>query len=138
MSLHSNATYLPKVLTTPFRSQVVELSFFFSVLFRSEEEERLHSLYPVWALRIYIKRTQICVSATTYMCVLAQQLVDMLCPSKVFRIGLFMQSVWNISLMVSYLRLSCAAIVHKMYLLHSCSFREPPCKRYVISQSGRF
>ncbi len=46
--------YIPKILSTSFRSQVVTLHSFHPPPFASSEDERLHMLCPVRALNIYI------------------------------------------------------------------------------------
>ncbi len=46
--------YVPKVLSTSFRSQVVTLHSFHSPPFASGEDERLCMLRPVLALKIYV------------------------------------------------------------------------------------
>ncbi len=45
---------IPKVLSTSFRSQVVTLHSFHPPPFASSEDERLHMLCPVRALKLYV------------------------------------------------------------------------------------
>ena len=54
--MRPNAAYIPKVLTTPFRNQMIELAVFSPPPFASVEEERLNKL-PVRALQCYVERT---------------------------------------------------------------------------------
>ncbi len=49
--------YVPKVLSASFRSQVVTLHSFHPPPFASGEDERLHMLCPVRALKIYVDRS---------------------------------------------------------------------------------
>ncbi len=51
--------YVPKVLSTSFHSQVVKLHSFHPPPFASGEDERLHMLCPVRALKIYIDRSKL-------------------------------------------------------------------------------
>ncbi len=46
--------YIPKVLSTSFRSQVVTLHSFHPPPFASSEDERLHMFCPVRALKLYV------------------------------------------------------------------------------------
>ncbi len=56
MTLRPRPGYVPKVLSTSFRSQVVTRHSFHPPPFASVEDERLHMLCPVWALKIYVDR----------------------------------------------------------------------------------
>ncbi len=51
--------YIPKVLSTSFRSQVVTLHSFHPPPFASSEDERLHMLCPVRALKLYVDRSKV-------------------------------------------------------------------------------
>ncbi len=57
VTLRLRPGYVPKVLSAPFRSQVVTLHSFHPPPFTSGEDERLHMLRPVRALKIYVDRT---------------------------------------------------------------------------------
>ncbi len=50
---------IPKVLSTSFRSQVVKLHSFHPPPFASSEDERLHMLCPVRALKLYVDRSKV-------------------------------------------------------------------------------
>ncbi len=56
MTLRPRPGYVPKVLSTSFRSQVVTRHSFHPPPFASVEDERLHMLCPVRALKIYVDR----------------------------------------------------------------------------------
>ncbi len=51
--------YVPKVLSASFRSQVVTFHSFHPPHFASGEDERLHMLFPVQALKIYVGRSKL-------------------------------------------------------------------------------
>ncbi len=51
--------YIPKVLSTSFRSQVVTLHSFHPPPFASSEDEKLHMLSPVRALKLYLNRSKV-------------------------------------------------------------------------------
>ncbi len=51
--------YVPKVLSASFGSQVVTLHSFHPSPFASSEDERLHILCPVRALKIYVDRSKL-------------------------------------------------------------------------------
>ncbi len=51
--------YIPKVLSTSFRSQVVTLHYFHPPPFASSEDEKLHMLCPVRALKLYVDRSKV-------------------------------------------------------------------------------
>ncbi|XP_076128603.1 uncharacterized protein LOC143109685 [Alosa pseudoharengus] len=53
-----NTSFIPKVITAPLQSQVIELASFSPPPFASVEEETLHKLCPVRALRLYLDRTK--------------------------------------------------------------------------------
>ncbi len=53
ITLRPRPGYIPKVLSTSFRSQVVTLHF------ASSEDERLHLLCPVRALKLYVDRAKV-------------------------------------------------------------------------------
>ncbi len=57
MNLRPRSGYVPKVLSASFRSQVVTLHSFHPPPFASGEDERLHMLCPVRALKIYVDRS---------------------------------------------------------------------------------
>ncbi len=58
VTLRPRPDYVPKVLSASFRSQVVTLhSFHPPPPFASGEDERLHMLCPVRALKIYVDRS---------------------------------------------------------------------------------
>ncbi len=59
VTLRPRPGYVPKVLSTLFHSQVVTLNSFHPPPFASREDERLHMLCPVRALKIYVDRTNI-------------------------------------------------------------------------------
>ncbi len=50
--------YIPKVLSTSLRSQVVTLHSFHPPPFASSEDEKLHMLCPVRALKLYVDRSK--------------------------------------------------------------------------------
>lgn len=52
-----NPAFIPKVLDSAFSWRAVELETFHPPPFSSEEEGRLHSLCPVRALHVYVRRT---------------------------------------------------------------------------------
>ncbi len=56
VTLQPRPGYVPKVLSTSFRSQVVPLHSFHPPPFASGEDERLHMLCPVQASNIYVDR----------------------------------------------------------------------------------
>ncbi len=58
VTLRPRPGYIPKVLSTSFRSQVVTLHSFHPPPFASSEDERLHMLCPVRALRLYVDRSK--------------------------------------------------------------------------------
>ncbi len=51
--------YIPKVLSTSFRTQVVTLHTFHPPPFASSEDERLHMLCPVRALKLYVDNSKV-------------------------------------------------------------------------------
>ncbi len=59
VTLRSRPGYIPKVLSTSFRSQVVTLHSFHPSPFASSEYERLHMLCPVRALKLYVDRSKV-------------------------------------------------------------------------------
>ncbi len=59
VTLRPRPGYIPKILSTSFRSQVVTLHSFHPPPFASSEDERLHMLCPVRALNIYVDRSNI-------------------------------------------------------------------------------
>ncbi len=59
VTLRSRPGYIPKVLSTSFRSQVVTLHSFHPPPFASSEDEKLHMLCPVRALKMYVERSNI-------------------------------------------------------------------------------
>ncbi len=59
MTLRPRPGYVPKVLSTSFCSQVVTLHSFHPPPFASSEDERLHMLCPVRALKMYVDRSNI-------------------------------------------------------------------------------
>ncbi len=59
VTLRPRPGYIPKVLSTSFRSQVVTLHSFHPPPFTSSEDERLHMLCPVRALKMYVDRSNI-------------------------------------------------------------------------------
>ncbi len=59
VTLRPRPGYIPKVLSTSFRSQVVTLHFFHPPPFASSEDEKLHMLCPVRALKLYVDRSKI-------------------------------------------------------------------------------
>ncbi len=59
VTLRPRPGYVPKVLSTSFRSQVVMLPSFHSPPFASGEDERLHMLHPVLALKIYVDHSKL-------------------------------------------------------------------------------
>lgn len=58
MILRVNPAFIPKVIDLPYVGQAFELRSFYPPPFSSPEEERLYSLCPVCALRIYLDRTR--------------------------------------------------------------------------------
>ncbi len=60
VTLRPRPGYIPKVLSTSFRSQVVTLHSFHPPPFASSEDERLHMLCPVRALKLYVDRFKVC------------------------------------------------------------------------------
>ncbi len=59
VTLRPKPGYIPKVLSTSFRSQVVTLHSFHPPPFASSEDERLHLLCPVRALKLYVDRSKV-------------------------------------------------------------------------------
>ncbi len=59
VTLRPSPGYIPKVLSTSFRSQVVTLHSFHSPPFSSSEDEKLHMLCPVRALKLYVDRSKV-------------------------------------------------------------------------------
>ncbi len=59
VTLRPRPGYIPKVLSTSFRSQVVTLHSFHTPPFASSEDEKLHMLCPVRALKLYVDRSKI-------------------------------------------------------------------------------
>ncbi len=59
VTLRSRPGYIPKVLSTSFRSLVVTLHFFHPPPFASSEDERLHMLCPVRALKLYVDHSKV-------------------------------------------------------------------------------
>ncbi len=59
VTLRPRPGYIPKVLSTSFRSQVVTLHSFHPPPFASSEDERLHMLCPVRALKLYMDRSKV-------------------------------------------------------------------------------
>ncbi len=59
VTLRPRPGYIPKVLSTSFRSQVVTLHSFHPPPFASSEDERLHLLYPVRALKLYVDHSKV-------------------------------------------------------------------------------
>ncbi len=58
VTLRPRPGYIPKVLSTSFRSQVVTLHSFHPSPFASREDEKLHMLCPVRALKLYVDRSK--------------------------------------------------------------------------------
>ncbi len=59
VTLRPRPGYIPKVLSTSFRSQVVTLHSFHPPPFASSEDERLHLFCPVRALKLYVDRSKV-------------------------------------------------------------------------------
>ncbi len=59
VTLRPRPGYIPKVLSTSFRSQVVTLHSFHPPPFASSEDERLHMLCTVRALKLYVDRSKV-------------------------------------------------------------------------------
>ncbi len=59
VTLRPRPGYIPKVLSTLFRSQVVTLHTFHPPPFASSEDEKLHMLCPVRALKLYVDRSKV-------------------------------------------------------------------------------
>ncbi len=59
VTLRPRPGYIPKVLSTSFRSQVVTLHSFHPPPFPSSEDESLHLLCPVRALKLYVDRSKV-------------------------------------------------------------------------------
>ncbi len=59
VTLRPRPGYIPKVLSTSFRSQVVTLHSFHPPPFASSEDKRLHLLCPVRALKLYVDRSKV-------------------------------------------------------------------------------
>ncbi len=59
MTLRPRPGYIPKVLSTSFRSQVVTLHSFHPPPFASSEDERLYLLCPVRTLKLYVDHSKI-------------------------------------------------------------------------------
>ncbi len=59
VTLRPRPGYILKVLSTSFRSQVVTLHSFHPPPFASSEDERLHMLCPVRALKLYVDRSKV-------------------------------------------------------------------------------
>ncbi len=61
--------YVPKVLSTPFRDQIITLSAFALSDFATGENPPLQPLCPVHALRVYVERTrQLRLSEQLFIC----------------------------------------------------------------------
>ncbi len=63
VTLRPRPGYIPKVLSTSFRSQVVTLHSFHPPPFALSEDEKLHMLCPVRALKLYVDRSKVCQSS---------------------------------------------------------------------------
>ncbi len=59
VTLRPRPGYIPKVLSTSFRSQVVTLHSFHPPPFASSEDEKVHLLCPVRALKLYVDRSKV-------------------------------------------------------------------------------
>ncbi len=59
VTLRPRPGYIPKVLSTSFRSQVVTLHFFHPPPFALSEDEKLHMLCPVRALKLYVDHSKV-------------------------------------------------------------------------------
>ncbi len=59
VTLRPRPGYIPKVFSTSFRSQVVTLHSFHPPPFASSEDEKLHMLCPVRALKLYVDRSKV-------------------------------------------------------------------------------
>ncbi len=59
VTLRPRPGYIPKVLSTSFRSQVVTLHSFHPPPFASSEDEKLHMLCPVRALKLYVDHSKV-------------------------------------------------------------------------------
>ncbi len=59
VTLRPRPGYVPKVLSTSFRSQVVTLLSFHPPPFALSEDERLHMLCPVRALKLYVDHSKV-------------------------------------------------------------------------------
>ncbi len=59
VTLRPRPGYIPKVLSTSSRSQVVTLHSFHPPPFASSEDQRLHMLCPVRALKLYVDRSKV-------------------------------------------------------------------------------
>ncbi len=59
VTLRPRPGYIPKVLSTSLRSQVVTLHSFHPPPFASSEDERLHLLCPVRSLKLYVDRSKV-------------------------------------------------------------------------------
>ncbi len=59
VTLRPRPGYIPKVLSTSFQSQVVTLHSFRPPPFALSEDERLHLLCPVRALKLYVDRSKV-------------------------------------------------------------------------------
>ncbi len=59
VTLRPRPGYIPKVLSTLFRSQVVILHSFHPPPFASSEDEKLHMLCPVRALKLYVDHSKV-------------------------------------------------------------------------------
>ncbi len=59
VTLRPRPGYIPKVLSTSFRSQVVTLHSFHPPPFVSSEDEKLHMLCPVRALKLYVDHSKV-------------------------------------------------------------------------------
>ncbi len=59
VTLRPRPGYIPKVLSKSFRPQVVTLHSFHPPPFASSEDEKLHMLCPVRALKLYVDRSKV-------------------------------------------------------------------------------
>ncbi len=59
VTLRPRPGYIPKVLSTSFRSQVVTLHSFHPPPFALSEDEKLHMLFPVRSLKLYVDRSKV-------------------------------------------------------------------------------
>ncbi len=110
VTLRPRPGYVPKVLSASFCSQVFTLHSFHPSPFASGEDERLHVLCPVWALKIYVDRSSLWRQSPSYWYVLVLAAVGLPRRSTEFVTGWGMLFRWLMRCVV-FLHLSVFACI---------------------------